>query len=351
MKKNSHKKPLINLSLNGWLILGSVFIVCGAVSLYALTDFVCHKVIKNSYSYGYHPIAAIGMFFPMSVLMGIISYKFSKSLYQYTLELTDAITKISDGEFQVKLDEANGGPFQDIYHKFNMMVDELASIDTMRNDFVNEFSHEFKTPLTAINGFSQLLLEGNCTPEQSKQYLSIIAKESERLTALTESQLLLSRLDSQQIVIEKEHYSLDEQIRQCIILLSSEWSKKELDFSIELESIPYYGNADLLHHVWMNLISNAIKYTPKGGEISVSSKLTPTEICICISDTGSGMTEDELAHIFGKYYRASSSSGIKGLGLGLPIVKRVVEMNHGTIEVKSEVGTGSTFTVILPRSS
>lgn len=181
------------------------------------------------------------------------------------------------------------------------------------------------------------------------QALDIIAAESERLVSITENQLLLSKLDSQQIIADKENYLLDEQIRQCVILLSPEWEKKNISFSVELHAIPVYASADMLHHVWINLLSNAIKYTPANGEISVTSGMTADSVRISISDTGIGMTEEELQHIFARYYRADNAAGIKGLGLGLPIVKRILEMLDGRIEVKSLPGEGSSFTVILPQ--
>lgn len=327
----------------------NIFIVSGSTVIYALTDYIYHRFINPADAY--HPLNAIGMILPMALLTNLLSYVFSKLLYQYILEIINGISRISDGEFQVKLDERNGGPLKDIYRKFNRMSDELSGIDTLRNDFVNHFSHEFKTPLSSINGFSQLLLEGNCTPEEARRYLTIIVKESERLTALTESQLLLSRLDSQTIVIEKEEYALDEQIRQCIIQLSPEWTKKELLLTIELTPMRYFGNADLMQQVWLNLLSNAIKYTPKGGEISVTSGRIRDGVSVSIRDNGIGMSAEELSHIFGKYYRSDNVSEIKGLGLGLPISKRIVDICQGTIEVESAPGTGSCFTVTLPESN
>jgi len=344
--KKAKENSKSNLGLRGWMIMECIVLVIGSILIYELTDFVTNFIVYKNYDY--NPISGIGMILPMGVLVYAITAAFSRTLYHYITELTTGISNIAKGEFQVKLDENNGGPLKEVYHNFNIMCDELNSIDSLRNDFVNEFSHEFKTPLASINGFSNLLLDGNCSPEQVTQYLSIIATESERLVALTQSQLLLSKLDSQQIVIDKTTYSLDEQIRHCLIMLASEWEKKKLEVSMELPKISFSGNADLMQHVWINLLTNAIKYTPENGEISIASRSVNKHLEISISDTGIGMTDQQIEHIFGKYYRAENSTSITGLGLGLPIVKRIIELSNGQLRVTSTPGEGSTFSVILP---
>ena len=341
-KKNSKSK----LGLHGWMMTENVVLVIGSILIYELTDFVTNYVVFKNYDY--NPISGVGMILPMSILVYAITSSFSKTLYHYITGLTNGISKIAKGEFNVKLDENSGGPLNEVYHNFNIMCDELNSIDSIRNDFVNEFSHEFKTPLASINGFSNLLLEGNCSPEQVTQYLSIIATESERLVALTQSQLLLSKLDSQHIIIDKNRYFLDEQIRYCMIMLASEWEKKKLEISMELPEIPYYGNSDMMQHVWINLLTNAIKYTPENGEITITFSSDDNNMKISISDTGIGMTNEHIKHIFEKYYRVKNNSTITGLGLGLPIVKRIIELSNGQLQVTSTPGEGTTFTVILP---
>lgn len=344
--KESKKKSKFNLGLRGWMIIESVTVVIGSVIIYELSDFFTNYVVNRNYDY--NPISGIGMILPMSILLYAITSAFSKTLYNYITELTNGISKISKGDFHVKLDENSSGPLKEVYQNFNIMCDELNSIDTLRNDFVNEFSHEFKTPLASINGFSNLLLDGNCSQEQVNQYLSIIATESERLVALTQNQLLLSKLNSQHIVIDKTIYSLDEQIRQCMIMLSSEWGKKGLRVSVDLPKILFCGNVDIMQHVWINLLTNAIKYTPENGEISITARLNDNNIEISISDTGIGMTDAQIEHIFKKYYRVENSTSINGLGLGLPIVKRIIELSNGQLQVTSSPGECSTFTVILP---
>ena len=344
--KKSNKNSKSNLGLREWMIIECIVLVIGSILIYELSDFVTNYVVYKNYDY--NPISGIGIIFPMSILVITITTAFSRTLYHYISELTNGISKIAKGEFHVKLDETGGGPLKEVYHNFNIMCDELNSIETLRNDFVNEFSHEFKTPLASINGFSNLLLEGNYSQEQLTQYLSIIATESERLVKLTQSQLLLSKLHSQHIVIDENSYSLDEQIRQCIIMLASEWGKKKLEVSMELPKISFCGNTDMMQHVWINILTNAIKYTPENGTISITARSKDTDVEISISDNGIGMTEEQIEHIFRKYYRVENSTSIVGLGLGLPIVKRIIELSNGQLQVISVPGEGSTFTVILP---
>lgn len=344
--KEAKKNLKSKLGLRGWMIIENIVIVIGSIMIYESVDFFTNYIVNNNHDY--NAISGIGMLLPMGILVYAITVAFSTTLYHYISELTNGISKIAKGEFYSKLDERSGGPLKEVYHNFNIMCDELSSIDTLRNDFVNEFSHEFKTPLASINGFSNLLLEGNCSQEQVTQYLTIIAKESERLVALTQSQLLLSKLDSQHIVVDKNCYSLDEQIRYCVIMLASEWEKKNLEVSIELPQIRFLGNAEMMQHVWINLLTNAIKYTPENGEINIVAEIKNKVIEVSICDTGIGMTEEQMEHIFNKYYRVDSNSSIKGLGLGLSIVKRIIELSDGQFMVTSKSGEGSTFSIILP---
>ena len=209
-------------------------------------------------------------------------------------------------------------------------------------------SGQYLMSVTSINGFAELLLDENIPEEDKQKYLHIIADESERLAAMSSNILLLSKLESQQFIVDKKPYSLDEKIKQCAILLSKEWDRKGIDFSAELEPAIYDGNFNLMWHVWINLLSNAIKFTPEHGEIKVTLKKENEFIIVAISDTGKGMSEEEKTRIFVRYYQGDSSRSNKGLGLGLSIAQRIVDLCDGKIEVKSTINEGSTFTVHLP---
>jgi signal transduction histidine kinase len=339
------KNKKANEALNRWLIMPTIIVMISSVCIYATVDFVDNYIVLGNKHYD--SIRAIGMFFPMGVVMGIISYFSIKSAYRYISKLTKGINHVANGDFNIRLNPDKAGPLKEVYINFNKMGAELQSVQTLRNDFVNNFSHEFKTPITSINGFATLLLEESVSEEDKRQYLQIIANESERLASLSDSSLLLSKLESQQFIVDKKPYSLDEQIKQCAILLSKEWNKKEIEFTAELEQIQYNGSSDLMQHVWINLLANAIKFTPEYGEITVTLKKEGPFIKFAVSDTGKGMNEEEMARIFVKYYQGESSSN-KGLGLGLAIVKRIIDLCGGKIEINSAINEGSTFTVYLP---
>lgn len=306
MKRN---KKLSKMSLKSWMITENIIIVISSIMMYELVDFGYNYLYLHDANY--NPITGLGMFLPMSLIIYGVTSSFSLNLYQYISILTNAIKKVADGNFNIKIDKSTRGPLKDVYSNFNTMCNELKNAENMKNDFLNEFSHEFKTPLASINGFANLLLEGECTEEQKKKYLEIISKESERLVTLTQNQLLLSKLEAQQIVLDKKKYRLDEQIRQCVIMLVSQWQRKCIDMSINLDDISFYGSEDLMQHVWINLITNAIRYTPEHGEISIDSEISNDKILIHVKDSGIGITKEQLSKIFDKYYRADINVNIK----------------------------------------
>lgn len=304
--------------------------------------FVVPEAWKKSFLYG------LGMLIPMALMMELVTFFFSYVLSRRVNKIADAMKEVAKGNFEVELKPEKLRPFRDIATDFNKMAKELRSVETLRRDFINDFSHEFKTPITSINGFARLLLEADLTEEEKREYLEVIAEESERLATLSRDTMMLSKLENQAVISEKETYRLDQQIRHNIILLSKAWGEKNIRMDVDLEEVEYFGNADLMVHIWMNLLNNAIKFTPEEGTIRVSMRKKEHQIIICFVDTGIGMTQEAAERIFQKYYQADSSHATKGIGLGLSIVKRIVEMCQGTITVQSKPGEGSTFTVYLP---
>jgi signal transduction histidine kinase len=262
------------------------------------------------------------------------------------LNLVGGIHKIAAGDFSVRLGSGKEDFLSILYDDFNKMASELQNTSMLRSDFVNNYSHEFKTPIVAINGFANLLLEQNVSDEDRKRYLQIIADESARLADLANSTLALSKLDSQQIISDRISYSLDEQLRRCVIMLSAVWNKKNITFSGDFDEVAYNNNEELLQQLWLNLLNNAIKYTPSGGEIYVSLHCYGKSAVVVICDNGIGMDEETARHIFDKYYQGPSA--VNGLGLGLSIAKRITDLCGGTISVESRLNEGSIFTVKLP---
>ena len=334
--------------LAGWLALESVIVTLTSASVFILLH------IWGTFYWNVTPKSSTLVFWSlviMGAIVGITSTLFSRHFNHLVSGLTGGLKSVAEGDFSRRLDPKKGGPLEAAYEDFNKMSQELQSIQTLRDDFINHFSHEFKTPITAVKGFAELLREPETTPEEREQYLQIIIDESGRLADLANSTLLLSRLESQQFIAEKHPYSLDEQIKRCAILLSPSWEKKELSFTANLEPAQFDGNEELMRHVWLNLLSNAVKYTPEGGEISISLQAQPRELVVTVADTGIGMSPEVLSHIFDKYYQGDPSSKGKGLGLGLSIVHRIIDLCGGQIQVESVENQGSTFTVRLPRES
>lgn len=228
------------------------------------------------------------------------------------------------------------------------MVAELDGMDYMRKDFMSNVSHEIKTPIAAITGFTEILLDGSIDESERQEYLEVINKESMRISRLCENMLHMSRLDSQVIVANLQKIRLDEQLRKCIILLSEKWSDKEIDFSIDLDEVNILSDYDMLQQVWINLIDNAIKYSGENCKIDISVKrLNDKSVKVSIRDNGIGIEEEKLHRIFDKFYQCEESHKKSGSGLGLSISKRIVELLNGTIECKSKKDSGTTFEVTL----
>ena len=240
--------------------------------------------------------------------------------------ISQAMRDIAKGNFKKRVPEKDEAEaiteIGDLERSFNQMASDLEGIEMFRNDFINNFSHEFKTPIVSIRGFARQLQSGNLSDEQNKEYIDIIVSESERLATMSQNILLLTKLENQSIVTEKSEFYLDEQIRNCILLLEKFWSEKDIELDIDLDEVKYVFNEEMLSHVWINLFSNAIKFTPDGGKISCRLKKIGSCAVFEVKDSGEGMAEDVKARIFEKFYQGDSSHSTKGNGIGLNIVQR-----------------------------
>jgi signal transduction histidine kinase len=265
-------------------------------------------------------------------------------------EMIHATERIAKGDFKVRIQETfdKESDFGILQRSFNHMTEELDGIELFRNDFINNFSHEFKTPIVSIQGFAHQLQAGGLTTEEELEYIRIIAMESDRLAKMATNILLLSKLENQAIVTDKTEFFLDEQIRTCLLLLEKQWSATDIELNIDLDEVKYCFNETMLSHVWVNLLGNAVKFTPPSGTISCTLRKDPSHIIVAISDTGCGMDENTQKHIFEKFYQGDTSHAGDGNGIGLTIVGRILVLCGGRIEVNSEPGMGSTFTVTLP---
>jgi signal transduction histidine kinase len=262
--------------------------------------------------------------------------------------LIEATKEVASGNFNIRVEESGIREVARLAKSFNEMAKELSSIETLRSDFISNISHEFKTPIVSIKGFARRLKRNSLTEEQRNEYLDIIISESERLTRLSSNVLLLSRLENTEKDIEKAEYSLDEQIRRAILLLEPQLQKKQLEVDARIETVQIFAGEEMLNHLWINLLGNAIKFSPNGSTVKITVLQKDNEAIVTISDMGEGMDDDIKKHIFVKFYQGDSSRATEGNGLGLSLVKRILELENGSISVESEPGKGTRFTVTLP---
>lgn len=265
-------------------------------------------------------------------------------------KLREATREVAKGNFSVRLYENYKiEEFADMSRDFNKMVQELQGIETLRNDFVTNVSHEFKTPLTAIEGYAMLLQSKDLQEGEREDYAGKIIGSTRQLSQLTSNILKLSKLENQEIIIEQSQFRLDEQIREAILLLEPEWSRKQLSLDIQLTDTEYFGSEELLMQVWLNIIGNAVKFSREGGSISVALAEENDGFRVEVADTGIGMRPEVQKYIFEKFYQGDKARTRDGNGLGLPLARRIVDLCQGRIFVKSAPGLGSTFSVVLPK--
>lgn len=280
----------------------------------------------------------------------IISSYVSSKMLRPILKINDAAKKVAMGDFSVRLEEKSiAKEVKQIAENFNIMVKELSNTETLRNDFVNNVSHEFKTPLSAIEGYATLLQDESLPREEEQKYINYILDNTERLAKLTQNILSLSRLDNQEIVLQKENFPLDEQIRRVLLSYESKWEEKNLTIDLNLESIIFYGNPSLLAQVWSNIIENAIKFSNNNGVLNIDCFTNNDRVFITIKDNGIGMDDEVRRHAFDKFYQGERSHHVNGNGLGLALVKRIVELCEGTVSIESKKGMGTTVMISFPK--
>ena len=264
-------------------------------------------------------------------------------------DLIAATKKAADGDFSVRVRPKYAfEEISELAENFNNMMAELEGIELFRSGFINDFSHEFKTPLVSIRGFAKQLENDDISDEEKKLYAGIIVSECERLSNMSKNILLLSKLENQQYTAKKEIFDLDEQLRRSVLLFQREIEEKNIELDIDLEDTDYNGDRELMSQIWINLLSNALKYTPENGRIGVELFLRSREVCVKIKDNGIGIKKESLDKIFDKFYQEDSSRKTAGNGLGLPLVRRIVEILGGRISVESEYGNGTCVSVYLP---
>ncbi|HNZ40312.1 MAG TPA: HAMP domain-containing sensor histidine kinase [Clostridia bacterium] len=302
---------------------------------------------ENNLFRNYAMLLAYAFLFSIIVFMLIIMGLSNKAM-KPIVQLNNATQEVARGNFDVVVVNDSQDEIGQLTESFNKMAKELKSIEYLRKDFVSNVSHEFKTPISSILGFAKLLENRNLTDEEKKEYLDIIVEESKRLSNLSTNILNLSKLESQEIVFNKSEYDLDEQMRNVILLLEPKWYEKNISFDIEMENISLHANEDLMQQVWINLLNNAITYSHPKGVIHIKVYNEEEQAVIVIRDEGIGMDEYTKERMFEKFFKGNSSLSKEGTGLGLALVKRIIDLHHGTIEVESRPGEGTRIKLAIP---
>ena len=342
MKKNEDKRLFFSLRFR--LVLLVAIELVGSVLL-----AVWLSEILNRYLPADLEIPLLLYLVVVSLFVGVLVTVFLSRLFFSPIKrLRQAMSRVAEGDFDTKLyTKSNSREIQEIYAGFNLMTDELRSMEVLQTDFVSNVSHEFKTPIGAIEGYSMLLQDcENLTPQQ-RGYVEKIIFNTQRLSSLTGSILLLSRLENQQIPTGQSSFSLDEQIRQTIVALEPVWAPKNIEFDVDMAAVQYFGNEPLMRHVWSNLISNAVKFSAAGGEIRIGLSQQEGRIAFCVRDFGPGIPEEAMKHIFSRFYQADSSHKQEGNGLGLALVDKILRLEGGTVKAENCPDGGCQFKVYL----
>lgn len=332
------------------LLVFFIMIIAGVLTFISVSLFRYFGHLPNRFE---APLVIMIIALCISVVIGtILSAMATRSILRPVNDMQKAMKKVESGDFSVRVSRNQTfGEIDELVKSFNRMVEELNGIEMFRENFINSFSHEFKTPIVSIQGFAKQLKKEGLSEEKKREYIDIIISESKRLTNLSSNILLLNKFENQQYITDMSDFYLDEQIRSCILLLEKQWTKKNIDFDIELEPILFHGNQEMLSQVWVNILSNSIKFSPDNTTITVRSQIKDKKIRIDICDQGEGMDENTLGHIFERFYQGDSAHSSEGNGLGLPLVKRIVELCGGRIRVESQKGRGTVFTVFLGECS
>ena len=284
-----------------------------------------------------------------SIIIGVIvSACSSRIVLKNVREFITATDKLSKGDFSARLNIKRPPEFKVLSKNFNKMAEELGGIEVLRTDFINNFSHEFKTPIISIKGFAEILKDDELPKEEKNEYLDIIIEESKRLTSLATNVLNLSKIETQVILKDIQRFNMGEQIRQSILLLDSKFESKNILLDVNIQDCYINGNKEMLNQVWVNLLDNAIKFNNKNGMVSINMKREENNILITIIDTGVGINKEAINKIFDKFYQEDTSHATNGNGLGLSIVKKIIELQGGTIQCDSIVSKGTKFTVTIP---
>lgn len=341
------KNSLFPLSLFG-IFLGVLFLMSGIhVGLVVLMNSLgWNELLQTLVPMTYWGLVAMGLTF--------FTRKKMRDTYEEPLHrLAEGTRKVAEGDFSVYVPTVHTSSRLDYLDvmilDFNKMVEELGSVKTLKTDFVSNVSHEMKTPIAVIKNYAELLQTDRGTEEERREYARNIEEAAVRLSTLISNILKLNKLENQSIDPDIEDYDLSGQLEMCILQYEELWDEKELELEVDIaERVNVRADRSLMELVWNNLLSNAVKFTEPGGTVTIRQRTAEGQVEVSVTDTGCGMSQESIRHIFDKFYQGDTSHAREGNGLGLALVKRIIDLMNGEITVVSRPGQGSTFTVRLP---
>lgn len=325
-------KRLRSIFISSFITVLLFIVAITLVGLYFFlnSDVITYEDIIND---GFWIIA---VFIMSGVLVGTVITAFiSRLVLKPSWELLSGVRKLSQGDFSVRLDLGGAYEMKELASNFNNLAQELENTEILRSDFINNFSHEFKTPIVSVKGLVELLKKKSLPEEKRRAYLQIIEEELDRVSDMATNILNLSKIENQKILTGVTRFNLSEQIRTCIVLLEKKWSKKDIDFKLDFKEYYCSGNEDMLKQVWINLLDNAIKFAFEKSVIGVDIEETEKAFSVKISDYGETIPEEEFKNIFNKFYQKDKTAQREGNGIGLSIVSHIVKLHQGTVEVES----------------
>ena len=362
MKKRKHKgvgrfKIKERASRTSLMIVLALFvfsILLAAIGITSLCLYILAKVGILIDVNGELPLTTVILFMSLvsMVLGGVIAFFSSRIPLKPINNLINKMNRLAAGDFKARLHFGNvlssHSAFNEISTSFNKMAEELENTELLRNDFINNFSHEFKTPIVSITGFAGLLSKGNLTEEQKAVYIRSIEEESKRLAAMATNMLNLTKVENQTILTDISSFNLSEQIRSAVLLLEDRWARKNIDLQPDFDEYIIEANEELLKQIWINLVDNAIKFSENEGTVALAISEEGEFLRVSVSNTGKGIPPEKSEKIFNRFYQADESHTGEGNGIGLAIVKKIVTLHGGSITVKSD-DVLTVFEVVLPK--
>ncbi len=352
MKREKQKSKMRDKRINAPFVSWQFYLIIFVVVLFFAIDEYFIVAYCKDYLESFVPLIILYIF-SSSVIITLVVSLIRKFVWNKPIKyIAEAAKKVAGGDYSVRVRSMRKDGKKDevevLIDDFNRMTEELSGTEILKGDFISNVSHEIKSPLAVIQSYVQSLQSDDLTTGERREYLSTIMQATKRMNAMIANILKLNKLENQSIISDATDYQLGEQLRQCALGFMEIWEKKNIDFKINVCDVAVHHDATLLELVWNNLLSNAIKFTENFGRIALTSKEQAGYVYVTVKDSGCGMSDETLKRIYDKFYQGDTSHSTEGNGLGMPMVKKVLELENGEISVISKIGEGSEFTVKIP---